>query len=37
MDAYATINLMQEISQNTSYLLSNVYVGIGESWEWDTR
>ena len=30
MDAYATINDTQEISQNTSYLLSNVYVGIGE-------
>ena len=30
MDAYATINDMQEISQKTSYLLGNVYVGIGE-------
>ena len=30
MDTYATINDMQEISWNTGYLLSNVYVGIGE-------
>ena len=30
MDAYATINNMQEISQNTSYLLGNIYTGIGE-------
>ena len=30
MDAYATINDMQEISQETSYLLSNVTVGAGE-------
>ena len=30
MDAYATINDMQEISWNTSYLLGNVYVGIRE-------
>ena len=30
MDAYATINDMQEISWNTSYLLSNVDVGIRE-------
>ena len=30
MDAYATINNTQEISQKTSYLLSNVYAGIGE-------
>ena len=30
MDAYATINDMQEISQKTGYLLSNVYAGIGE-------
>ena len=29
-DAYATINNMQEISWNTGYLLSNIYVGIGE-------
>ena len=30
MDSYAAINDMWEISQNTSYLLSNVYAGIGE-------
>ena len=30
MDAYTTIHDMQEISQRTSYLLSNVYVGIRE-------
>ena len=30
MDAYATINDMQEISQKTSYLLRNVHAGIGE-------
>ena len=30
MDTYATINDMQEISQKTSYLLSNIYAGIGE-------
>ena len=30
MDAYTTINDMWEISQNTSYLLGNVYMGIGE-------
>ena len=30
MDAYATINNMREISQSTGYLLSNVYMGIGE-------
>ena len=30
MDAYATINDMQEISWNTGYLLGNIYVGIGE-------
>ena len=30
MDAYATINDTWEISQKTSYLLSNVYVGIRE-------
>ena len=30
MDAYATINDTQEISQKTGYLLSNVYAGIGE-------
>ena len=30
MDAYTTINNMWEISQNTGYLLSNVYTGIGE-------
>ena len=32
MDAYATINNMREISclRNTSYILSNVYVGMGE-------
>ena len=30
MDTYATINDMWEISQNTSYLLGNVYEGIGE-------
>ena len=29
MDAYATINDTWEISWNTSYLLSNIYVGIG--------
>ena len=29
-DAYTTINDMQEISQKTSYLLSNVDVGIRE-------
>ena len=29
-DTYATINNMQEISQNTGYLLSNIYTGIGE-------
>ena len=28
-DAYATINDMQEISWNTSYLLGNIYTGIG--------
>ena len=27
---YTTINDMWEISQNTGYLLSNVYAGIGE-------
>ena len=30
MDAYATINDTQEISQKTGYLLGNVYAGIGE-------
>ena len=30
MDTYTTINDMWEISWNTGYLLSNVYVGIGE-------
>ena len=30
MVAYATINDMQEISWKTSYILGNVYVGIGE-------
>ena len=30
MDAYATINDMQEISWKTSYLLSNIYAGSGE-------
>ena len=30
MDAYTTIIDMQEISQNTGYLLSNIYAGIGE-------
>ena len=30
MDAYATINDMQEISWKTSYLLGKVYTGIGE-------
>ena len=30
MDAYATINDTREISWNTSYLLGNVYMGIGE-------
>ena len=30
MDAYATINDMQEISRDTSYLLGNVYMEIGE-------
>ena len=29
MDAYATINNTWEISWNTSYLLGNVYAGIG--------
>ena len=29
-DAYATINDTWEISHKTSYLLSNVYAGIGE-------
>ena len=29
-DAYATINDMREISWKTSYLLGNVYTGIGE-------
>ena len=29
MDAYATINNMWKISQNTSYLLGNVHTGIG--------
>ena len=29
-DTYATINDMQEISQNTGYLLGNIYTGIGE-------
>ena len=28
MDAYATINDMQEISQKTGYLFGNVYMGI---------
>ena len=36
MDAYATINNKWETSQNTGYLLSNIYKGIGELWEWDT-
>ena len=31
MDTYATINDMQEISRNTSYLLGNVYARIGEN------
>ena len=30
MDAYTTINDMWEISENTGYLLGNVYAGIGE-------
>ena len=30
MDAYTTINNMWEISWNTSYLLSNANMGIGE-------
>ena len=30
MDAYVTMNVMREISQNTGYLLGNLYVGIGE-------
>ena len=30
MDAYTTINDTWEISQNTGYLLSNVYKGIQE-------
>ena len=30
MDAFATINDTQEISQNTGYLLINVYAGIGD-------
>ena len=30
MDAYATINNMQEISWNTGYLLGNIYTGVGE-------
>ena len=29
MDAYATINDMWEISRKTSYLLGNIYTGIG--------
>ena len=29
-DAYATINGTQEISWTTSYLLGNIYTGIGE-------
>ena len=29
-DAYTTINNTWETSQNTGYLLSNVYAGIGE-------
>ena len=29
-DAYASINDMREISWSTGYLLSNIYVGIGE-------
>ena len=30
-NAYATINDMREISQNTSYLLDNVNMGTGEN------
>ena len=30
MDAYTTINDIREISQNTGYLLGNIYAGIGE-------
>ena len=30
MDAYTTINDMQEISWKTSYLLGSVHTGIGE-------
>ena len=30
MDDFTTINNMQEISQITGYLLSNINVGIGE-------
>ena len=30
MDAYATINDMWEIAQNTGYLLGNIYTGRGE-------
>ena len=30
MDAYTTINDTQELSWNTSYLLGNIYMGIGE-------
>ena len=30
MNAYATINDMQKISRDTSYLLGNVYMEIGE-------
>ena len=30
MDTYTTINNTQDISQKTSYLLGNVYTGIGE-------
>ena len=36
MDTYATINGTWEISQETGYLLGNVDVGFGNSWEWDT-
>ena len=31
METYTTTNNMQEISWNTSYLLSNIYMGMGET------
>ena len=30
MDTYTTINETQEVSWSTNYLLSNVYMGMGE-------